>query len=360
MKKIQEIEQKYNEISALLSDPEAIGSRQQYEELAREFGKLSRILELYGKYRQTVSRIQDDETIIAEGEDEELVDVAREEVEELAARKEELETEIKELLLEPDPSDDRDVIVEIRSGTGGDEASLFVMNLFRMYSRFADKRGWKMELMNSHPTEVGGFREIVFGLSASGEGIYGLLRYENGVHRVQRVPQTESSGRIHTSAASVVVLPEADEVEVEIDEEDIRVDVFRSSGPGGQSVNTTDSAVRLTHIPTGLVVQCQDEKSQLKNKRKALKVLRARLLDLKTKEQRQEVGAMRKRIVGSGDRSEKIRTYNYPQGRVTDHRINLTLYQLEEIMDGNIDKLVDSLRKADVSERMSSSLSDSG
>jgi peptide chain release factor 1 len=359
IKKLQEVEERYNEISLLLSDPKTVENRQNYEELAREFGKLSRIMELYGEYRDTLSRIQDDKMIIEEGEDEELVGIAMEEVGELTIRRDELDSKIRELLLEPDPSDDKDAIVEIRAGTGGDEASLFVTNLFRMYGRFADKMGWKMDIMNSHPTEVGGFREIVFGLSSSGNGVYNLMKYENGVHRVQRVPETESSGRIHTSAATVVVLPEADEVEIEIDEEDIRVDVYRSSGPGGQSVNTTDSAVRLTHIPTGLIVQCQDEKSQLKNRKKALKVLRARLLDLKMAEQQREVGDMRRKIVGSGDRSEKVRTYNYPQGRVTDHRINLTLYQLEEIMNGDVNKLVDSLRKADIAERLSSTLSDS-
>ncbi len=358
IKKLQEVEERYNEISLLLSDPKTVANRQKYEELAREFGKLSRIMELYGEYRDTISRIQDDETIIEEGEDQELVDLAREEIGELTARRDELDSRIRELLLEPDPSDDKDVIVEIRAGTGGDEASLFVTNLFRMYGRYADKMGWKMDIMNSNATEVGGFREIVFGLSCPGNGVYSLMKYENGVHRVQRVPETESSGRIHTSAATVVVLPEADEVEIEIDEEDIRVDVYRSSGPGGQSVNTTDSAVRLTHIPTGLIVQCQDEKSQLKNRKKAMKVLRARLLDLKMAEQRQEVGDMRRKIVGSGDRSEKVRTYNYPQGRVTDHRINLTLYQLEEIMNGDVNKLIDSLRKADIAERLSSTLSD--
>ncbi len=328
--------------------------RQRYKELVREFDKVSHIMELYREYRNVLSRIQDDEAIIEEGEDVELIDIAREEIEGLIDRREELEAAIQELLLDPDPDDQKDVILEIRAGTGGDEATLFVSDLFRMYSRYSDRMGWKLDVMNSHPTGLGGFKEIIFGLSSPENGVYSVMRYESGVHRVQRVPETESSGRIHTSAASVVVLPEADEVEVEIKEEDVRVDVFRSSGPGGQSVNTTDSAVRLTHIPTGVVVQCQDEKSQLKNKRKAIKVLRARLLDRKQMEQRQEVGSRRKKIVGTGDRSEKIRTYNYPQGRVTDHRIHLTLYQLDTIMDGELDRLLESLRRADLAERVSS------
>jgi peptide chain release factor 1 len=353
-KKLQEIEAKYNELSARLSDPEAMSNRQRYEEWVREFRKLSRIMELYGEYKKIVARIEEDTAVIEEEEDEELMGIAREEIEELTVQRDQLEDEIKELLLDPDPEDHKDVIIEIRAGTGGDEASLFVTDLFRMYSRYADKMNWSLELMNSHPTEIGGFKEITFGISGSGDGLYSVLKYENGVHRVQRVPDTESSGRIHTSAASVVVLPEADEVEVDIDEQEIRIDVFRSSGPGGQSVNTTDSAVRITHIPTGLVVQCQDEKSQLKNKRKALKVLRARLLDKKQSEKQREVGALRRQIVGSGDRSEKIRTYNYPQGRVTDHRIKLTLYKLNDIMDGDMGTLLDSLRKADLAERLSS------
>ena len=351
--KLRHIEERYRELNELLSDPSVVANRRLYEESVREFGKVSRIMELYGEYRDVVSRMEDDRAIIQEGADDELVAIAREEIDGLSARKDELEAGILELLLEPDPDDRKDVIVEIRAGTGGSEASLFAGDLFRMYSRYADRMGWKLEVMDSHPTEVGGFKEIVFSLSSSEGGIYGVMKYESGVHRVQRVPETESSGRIHTSAASVVVMPEADEIDVQIADEEIRVDVFRSSGPGGQSVNTTDSAVRLTHIPTGIVVQCQDEKSQLKNKRKAMAVLRARLLDLKQREQRREVGSMRRKIVGSGDRSEKIRTYNYPQGRVTDHRINLTLYRLDAIMDGEMDELLESLRRADVEERMS-------
>jgi peptide chain release factor 1 len=352
--KLQAVEARFHELNELLSEPGVMKDRQHYKELVREFDKVSRIMELYREYRGVLSRIQDDEAIIDEGEDMELVDIAREEIEDLIDRRDELEVGIRELLIDPDPDDHKDVILEIRAGTGGDEATLFVSDLFRMYSRYSDRMGWKLEVMNSHPTGLGGFKEIIFALSESENGIYSVMKYESGVHRVQRVPETESSGRIHTSAASVVVLPEADEIEVEIKEEEVRVDVYRSSGPGGQSVNTTDSAVRLTHIPTGLVVQCQDEKSQLKNKRKAMKVLRARLLDREQREQRQEVGSRRKQIVGSGDRSEKIRTYNYPQGRVTDHRINLTLYQLDTIMNGEMDTLLDSLRRADRAERVSS------
>ncbi len=356
--RIKEIEARYEELGLLLADPDVVSNRHRYEELAREFGRLGPVIEANREFTDVISRIEDDMAILDEGKDPDLVEIAREEIEELTARRDRLEARIRELLVEPDPADEKNVIVEIRAGTGGGEASLFAGDLFRMYSRFADKMGWKADLMNTQPTEVGGLREVVFGLSGASHGIYSILKYESGVHRVQRVPETESSGRIHTSAATVVVLPEADAVDLEINEDEIRVDVFRSSGPGGQSVNTTDSAVRLTHIPTGLVVQCQDEKSQLKNKRKAIKVLRARLLDLQLKEQQREVGEIRKRLIGSGDRSEKIRTYNYPQGRVTDHRINLTLYRLEEIMDGDLEKLVNSLREADVAAQLSSCPSD--
>jgi peptide chain release factor 1 len=350
-KKLQALKSRFHEIEAELSDPGVVSNRPKFEELAREYGKLTRIMDLYERHRTVSARIEEDRSFLEGGEDEELGDIAREEIEELTDQKEKLEEEIRQMLLEPDPSDEKNIIVEIRAGTGGGEASLFAMDLFRMYSRFSDRKGWKLDVMNTHPTEVGGIREIVFGLSSGDSGIYRVMKYENGVHRVQRVPETESSGRIHTSAATVVVLPEADEIEMEIDEGDIRVDVFRSSGPGGQSVNTTDSAVRITHLPTGLVVQCQDEKSQLKNKRKALKVMRARLLDVKRREREIEVGDLRRKIVGSGDRSEKIRTYNYPQGRVTDHRIQLTLYQLDGVMDGDLDTLLESLRKADLEEQ---------
>ncbi len=350
-KKLAQIEERYNELSLLLSDPKVVADRQAYEDLAREFGKLSRIIELHREYRGVLGRIEDDRVILGSEEDEELLSMAREEMDELSKRRDELEGTIKEAIIEPDPADHKNAIVEIRSGTGGGEASLFALDLFRMYHRFAERKGWKVEVMSSHPTEVGGFREVVFSLSAKDDRVFGLMKYENGVHRVQRVPATESSGRIHTSAASVVVLPEADDVEVKIEDDEIRVDVFRSSGPGGQSVNTTDSAVRITHIPTGLVVQCQDEKSQLKNKRKAMKVLRARLLDQQRTLRQREVGTLRRRIVGSGDRSEKVRTYNYPQGRVTDHRIKLTLHRLDEVMDGGLDDLLEALRKADLEER---------
>ncbi len=353
-KRLQEIAERFEELNTLMSNPEVVSNRHRYEGLAREFGKLTRVMEVYREYRDTVARIADDSKLIEDEDDEELLTMAREEIEELTAKREELENRLRELLIEPDPADGKNVIMEIRAGTGGGEASLFAADLYRMYTRFADRMGWKVEVMDSNPTEVGGLREVILGISSPGTGVYSVMKYENGVHRVQRVPETEASGRIHTSAASVVVLPEADEVEMEIDEDDLRVDVYRSSGPGGQGVNTTDSAVRITHIPTGLVVQCQEERSQMKNRKRALMVLRARLLDMKRKEQQEEVGAMRKRIVGSGDRSEKIRTYNYHQGRVTDHRINLTLYRLEEIMDGEIDDLVEALRKADLTERMSS------
>jgi len=350
LEKLRELESRHRELGEALSDPAAASNRQRYEELSREYAKLNRIMELQVEYRDVAVRLEDDTALLEEETDEELVAIAREEIDELTPRKAALEEQIREHLVEPDPADSKDVIVEIRAGTGGGEASLFAMDLFRMYTRYADRMGWRLEVMDTQPTEVGGFREVVFGLSSARGGVYRVLKYEGGVHRVQRVPETESSGRIHTSAASVVVLPEAGEVEIDLDEKDLRIDVYRSSGPGGQSVNTTDSAVRITHLPTGLVVQCQDEKSQLKNKRQAMKVLRARLLDRMEQERRKEMGDMRRQVVGSGDRSEKIRTYNFPQGRVTDHRIHLTLYQLDAVLDGELDTLLDALRKADIAE----------
>ena len=328
----------------------AASDHKAYSKLAKEYSRLERIIEASEKLQKLENEIQGNKEIIESEEDEELMELAREELPELETKRDDLENEMKLMLLPPDPRDNRNIIVEIRAGTGGQEAGLFAGDLYRMYRRFAERNRWKMETLSSSPSDLGGFKEIIF--SIAGEGIYSQMKFESGVHRVQRVPVTEASGRIHTSAATVAVLPEAQEVEVEINPDDLKIDVFRSSGPGGQSVNTTDSAVRITHIPTGLAVSCQDEKSQLKNKVQALKVLRARLYNMALIEQEAKEAQMRKRMVSTGDRSAKIRTYNFPQGRVTDHRIKLTLYRLEEIMDGDIGELVENLRIADSEERL--------
>jgi peptide chain release factor 1 len=350
---LNKIEEKYQEMTTLLSDPAVISDRNRYKKVAKEHNELSEIVSLSSEYKKLLHSIEEDEKIRQDSKDEELVEMAKAELEELYPKKQEYEEKLKLMLLPKDPKDNRNTIVEIRAGTGGEEAALFASDLYRMYAKFAEKKGWRVEVMNSNPTGMGGFKEIIF--LVEGDNAYGTLKYESGVHRVQRVPVTEASGRIHTSAASVAVLPEAEDVEVEIKPEELRVDVFRSSGPGGQSVNTTDSAVRVTHIPTNTVVTCQDEKSQLKNKNKAIKVLRARLLDKATEEQTTKIAQERKTMVGSGDRSEKIRTYNFPQGRVTDHRIGLTLYRLEDILVGEIDEFVDALKKKEQEERLQSS-----
>jgi peptide chain release factor 1 len=330
---LDKIEERYEAVSQELSKPEVIGDLNQLKTLSRELRHLEEIREVGNEYRQLLRDVEEAREIISANEDADLVEMARSELEENESGVEELESRLKIMLLPRDPNDNKNVVVEIRAGTGGDEAALFAADLFRMYSRFSEDQGWKVETLSLNPTGVGGMKEIIFGIN--GENAYSRLKYESGVHRVQRVPVTESSGRIHTSAASVAVLPEADDVDIKIKEAEIKVDVYRSSGPGGQSVNTTDSAVRLTHLPTGLVVTCQDEKSQLKNKNKAMKVLRARILDQAIREQQTKIAAERKSMVGSGDRSAKIRTYNYPQGRVTDHRIGLTLYKLTAIIDQN-------------------------
>ena len=350
---LNKIEEKYKELTTLLSDPAVISDRNRYRKVAKEHNELSEIVSVSSEYKKLLHSIEEDEKIRKESRDEELVEMAKAELEELYPKRLEYEEKLKLLLLPKDPKDNRNTIVEIRAGTGGEEAALFAADLYRMYAKYAEKKGWRVEVMNSNPTGMGGFKEIIF--LVEGENAYGTLKYESGVHRVQRVPVTEASGRIHTSAASVAVLPEAEDIEVEIKPEDLRVDVFRSSGPGGQSVNTTDSAVRITHIPTNTVVTCQDEKSQLKNKNKAIKVLRARLLDKATEEQTTRIAQERKSMVGSGDRSEKIRTYNFPQGRVTDHRIGLTLYRLEDILVGEIGEFVEALKKKEQEERLQSS-----
>jgi len=339
---LKKIDDRYQAVSEELSRPEVLRDQGRMKNLAREHRHLEHILEVGSRYRRLLRTIKEAEEIIAADEDADLVEMAQSELEENESKLEEVASELRLILIPRDPNDDKNVVVEIRAGTGGDEAALFAADLYRMYSRYAEDQGWKVETLSSNPTGVGGLKEIIFGIS--GENAYSRLKFESGVHRVQRVPVTESSGRIHTSAASVAVLPEADDVDIQIKESEIKVDVYRSSGPGGQSVNTTDSAVRLTHLPTGLVVTCQDEKSQLKNKNKAMKVLRARLLDQAIQEQQSKIAAERKSMVGSGDRSAKIRTYNYPQGRLTDHRIGLTLYRLSAILDGDLDEVFEALR----------------
>lgn len=338
--KLAEVEKRYVQLESLLADPQLLSKQREYSKVAKERAELEEIVSCYREWRKIEQEIQENRELLNERDDA-IKELAKEELSSLRERKEQLESRLKILILPKDPNDSRNVILEIRAGTGGEEAALFAASLFRMYSRYAESQGWRVEVINSNPTGLGGFKEII--ALVEGQGVYSRLKFEGGVHRVQRVPVTEGSGRIHTSAVTVAVLPEADEVEVEIDPKDLRVDVFRSSGPGGQSVNTTDSAVRVTHLPTGLVVSCQDEKSQHKNRGKALKVLRARLLEKRQEEQRSKIAATRKLMVGTGDRSERIRTYNFPQGRVTDHRINLTLYKLDRVMEGEMNELVDAL-----------------
>jgi len=338
--KLAEVEKRYVELEGMMSDPQLLNQQREYSKLAKERSDLEEIVVRYREWLKVEQEIIENRQLLDEN-DEAIRDLAKEEVALLRARKEELENKLRILILPKDPNDDKNVIVEIRAGTGGDEAALFAAELFRMYSRYAESRGWRVEMMSSNPTGLGGYKEII--MSIEGQGAYSRLKFEGGVHRVQRVPVTEGSGRIHTSAVTVAVLAEADEVEIAIDPKEIRIDVFRSSGPGGQSVNTTDSAVRITHIPTGIVISCQDEKSQHKNRAKGMKILRARLLEKKQDEQQSEIAATRKLMVGSGDRSERIRTYNFPQGRLTDHRINLTIYQLDKVMEGAIDEVVEAL-----------------
>lgn len=347
---IDRLEQKLKSLDEAMSDPVNLADNNKLIELGRERRQLTNILEAGRKYRKIKLGLQEAADIIERGTDDELLAMAREELAAYESQVDEAEREFKLKLLPRDPEDDKAAIVEIRAGTGGDEAGLFAADIFRMYQRYADRRHWKLELLSSSPSGLGGFKEIIFSLD--GEEPYGLMKYESGVHRVQRVPITETQGRIHTSAVTVAVFPEAEEVDIEIKENEIKVDVYRSSGPGGQSVNTTDSAVRITHLPTGLVVTCQDEKSQLKNKVKALKVLRARLYDQMIAARQAKMAAERRSMVSTGDRSAKIRTYNFPQSRVTDHRINLTIYALNDILEGNVDALIGPLRQHDQEERL--------
>ena len=345
------LEEKISDLEGRLSDPALLNDQKEYQRIVREHSQLSRLHTIYSRYKQVRKNISENRDILHdEGEDPELKELARMEIDDLLQQESKLENEIKLFLLPKDPNDERNIFLEIRAGTGGDEAALFVGDLFRMYSRYAESMGWKVEIMNSSPLGIGGFKEII--ALISGDQVYSRLKYESGVHRVQRVPETETQGRVHTSAVTVAILPEADEVDVSVDMNDLKFDVYRSSGPGGQSVNTTDSAVRVTHLPTGLVVTCQDEKSQHKNKAKALTVLRARLLDKREQEQHDRISQDRKSQVGSGDRSERIRTYNFPQSRLTDHRINLTLYKLETIINGKLDEVLFPLMAHDQAEKL--------
>ena len=343
---------KYEELAKKVSDPDIISDQPTWQKYMKEMGEMEPIVKEYKHYKDMKQELEDSKEIFEMEDDEELREMAREEIKELEAGIEKSQEELKILLLPKDPNDEKNVILEVRAGTGGDEAALFGGDLMRMYLRYAERRRWKTEIIDLNDTGIGGVKEAV--IMIKGKGAYSRLKFESGVHRVQRVPETESSGRIHTSAASIAVLPEVDDVEVKIDPNDVRVDVYRASGNGGQCVNTTDSAVRLTHIPTGLVVTCQDEKSQIKNKDKAFKVLKARLYDLMLQEQNDKISAERRSQVGSGDRSERIRTYNVPQGRVTDHRINLTIYKLENFLDGDLDEIIDALITHDQAEKMKS------
>lgn len=339
--KLEEIKRRYEELDEELSSPEVISDPSKLKKVGKEQAELADIVKVYREYTDVCREIEDLEGIIQEDEDPELVEIARQDLNDLKERESRIREDISVLLLPKDPNDSKNTFLEIRAGTGGEEAALFAADLFRTYCRYAEARGWRVEMMSSSPAAAGGIKEVI--ALIQGNGAYSRLKYERGVHRVQRVPTTESQGRIHTSAITVAVLPEADDVEVQIDPKDLKIDVYRSSGPGGQSVNTTDSAVRVTHVPTNLVVTCQDEKSQHKNKAKALKILKARLLDRMEEERNAEISKERKSQVGSGDRSERIRTYNFPQNRITDHRIGLTVYKLEEILEGKLDEVIEPL-----------------
>ena len=349
--RLSEFVNRHEELSLLINDPDIIADQGKWRGLMKEYSDITPIAEKYTEYKNTQKNIEEAIEMLEEKPDEELKSLLKDELSENRERLAEIEEELKLLLIPKDPNDDKNVIMEIRGGAGGDEAALFAGSLFRMYNKYAERNGWKVELMSASESDLGGFKEVCFMIT--GRGAYSRLKYESGVHRVQRVPETESGGRIHTSTVTVAVLPEADEVDVQIDMNDVRIDVFWASGNGGQCVNTSDSAVRVTHIPTGIVVSCQDEKSQLKNKNKALKVLYARLYDMELKKHNEEIAGERKAQVGTGNRNERIRTYNFPQGRVTDHRVNLTLYKIDNIMEGELDEIIDALTAAERAERLS-------
>ncbi len=339
--KLEMIEQRYNELEQLLSDSRVLEKRDEWMNLSKEMASISPVVELYRRLKKVNREIAEAEEMLQGSEDADMEEYLKAEAEGLIKEKDKLESDLKEELLPRDPYDEKNVFIEIRAGTGGEEAALFAADLLKMYARYAEQKNYKAEIVESHPTDIGGYKEVVLGIE--GKGAYSRLKFESGVHRVQRIPSTESGGRIHTSAATVAVLPEVEEVDVEINQQDLRIDTFCATGPGGQSVNTTQSAIRITHLPTGLVVSCQDEKSQLQNKEKALRILRSRLLDKYISEQTAEVAEARKTMVGSGDRSERIRTYNFPQNRVTDHRISLTLHKLELVLNGDLDEIIEEL-----------------
>ena len=339
--RLRNLEKQYAELDERLADPEVIRAQDVYQKLMKEHAELAPLVQAFRRYQHLDKELADSQSLLKDESDEDLKAMAREEIQSLKEQIGQVEEDLRVLLLPKDPNDDKNVLLEIRAGTGGEEAALFAADLYRMYTRLAERRGWKLEVMSHSTTGLGGLKEVI--ALISGDRVYSRLKYESGTHRVQRVPETESQGRIHTSAVTVAVLPEAEDLDVHISPEELRFDVYRSSGPGGQSVNTTDSAVRITHLPTGLVVTCQDEKSQHKNKAKAMKVLQARLFDLKQQEQQRQIAQERRTQVGTGDRSERIRTYNFPQGRITDHRIGLTLYRLESILDGDLDELLNGL-----------------
>lgn len=352
--KLAFIEEKYEDLSRKVSDPAVIADNEAWRKYCKEQSDITPIVEKYREYKQAVQTIEEGRQMLTETDDKEMEEMIRTEMEEAESNIERYQEELKILLLPKDPNDEKNVIIEIRGGAGGDEAALFASDLMRMYTMYAESKRWKVEILNSNQTDIGGYKEVSFMLE--GQGAYSRLKFESGVHRVQRVPSTESSGRIHTSTVTVAVLPEVEEVEVDINPNDLRIDVFRAGGPGGQCVNTTDSAVRITHLPTGLVVSCQDEKSQHKNKDKAMKILRSRLYELVQQQQHAEIAQDRKSQVGTGDRSERIRTYNFPQGRVTDHRIGLTLHRLEAVLNGDLEEIIDALTAAEQSEKLKSSM----